>query len=130
MNFLIHNGTIITMQNRRIIHDGAIATEGPTIAAVGKTSGLKAKYGRGYEKINATNKVIMPGLVNTHQHAAMSLLRGYADDLPLQEWLEKWIWPIEEHMTPHDICTGALLTAVESIMGRTTTRQHNVPLRA
>ncbi|MBE0519731.1 amidohydrolase, partial [Candidatus Bathyarchaeota archaeon] len=56
-----------------------------------------------------------------HQHAAMSLLRGYADDLPLQEWLEKWIWPIEKHMTPHDIYVGALLTATESIMTGTTT---------
>jgi 5-methylthioadenosine/S-adenosylhomocysteine deaminase len=63
----------------------------------------------------------MPGLINTHQHAAMSLLRGYADDLPLQEWLEKWIWPIEEHMTAHDIYVGALLTATESIMSGTTT---------
>ncbi|MDH7477497.1 MAG: amidohydrolase, partial [Candidatus Bathyarchaeota archaeon] len=73
------------------------------------------------EKIDAKNKIVMPGFVNTHQHAAMSLLRGYADDLPLQEWLEKWIWPIEKHMTAHDIYVGALLTAVESIMGGTTT---------
>ncbi len=51
----------------------------------------------------------------------MSLLRGYADDLPLQEWLEKWIWPVEKHMTAHDVYVGALLTAVESIMGGTTT---------
>jgi len=51
----------------------------------------------------------------------MSLLRGYADDLPLQEWLEKWIWPIEKHMTPHDVYVGALLTATESIMSGTTT---------
>ncbi|MGC9345958.1 MAG: amidohydrolase, partial [Candidatus Bathyarchaeales archaeon] len=64
---------------------------------------------------------VIPGLINTHQHAAMSLLRGYADDLPLQEWLEKWIWPIEKQMTPHDIYVGALLTAAESIMSGTTT---------
>lgn len=93
MNFLIQNGTIVTMQNRRIIKEGAIAIENNTIADVGKASKLSAKYGTGYEKIDATRRVIMPGLINTHQHAAMSLLRGYADDLPLQEWLEKWIWP-------------------------------------
>jgi len=109
------------MHNRRIIREGAIAIENGTIIDVGKASLLKRKYGRGYEKINAKDKLITPGFVNTHQHAAMSLLRGYADDLPLQEWLEKWIWPIEKHMTAHDIYVGALLTAIESIMGGTTT---------
>ncbi len=121
MNILIQNGTIITMQNGRVIRQGAIAVEDKTIIEVGKTHELKRKYGRGYEKIDAKGKVVIPGLINTHQHAAMSLLRGYADDLPLQEWLEKWIWPIEKHTTPHDIYVGALLTAVESIMSGTTT---------
>ncbi|MGQ9506677.1 MAG: amidohydrolase [Candidatus Bathycorpusculaceae bacterium] len=121
MNILIQNGTILTMHNGKVIRQGAVAIEEETIVDVGKTSKLKRKYGRGYEKIDAKNKIVMPGFVNTHQHAAMSLLRGYADDLPLQEWLEKWIWPIEKHMTAHDIYVGALLTAVESIMGGTTT---------
>jgi 5-methylthioadenosine/S-adenosylhomocysteine deaminase len=121
MNLLIQNGTIITMHNRKVIREGAIAIEDETIVDIGKTSELKGKYGRGYEKIDAKGKAIIPGLVNTHQHAAMSLLRGYADDLPLQEWLEKWIWPIEKHLTAHDIYVGALLTTAESIMGGTTT---------
>ena len=109
------------MHNGKIIRQGAIAIEDKTIIEIGKTHELKRKYGRGYEKIDAKGKVVTPGLINTHQHAAMSLLRGYADDLQLQEWLEKWIWPIEKHMTAHDIYTGALLTAIESITGGTTT---------
>jgi 5-methylthioadenosine/S-adenosylhomocysteine deaminase len=121
MNALIQNGTIITMHDRRTIREGSIAIEEKTIVDVGKTRDLKSKYGRGYEKIDAKGRVVIPGLINTHQHAAMSLLRGYADDLPLQEWLEKCIWPIEKHMTAHDIYVGALLTAIESIMGGTTT---------
>lgn len=121
MNSIILNGTIATMRNNEIIRDGAVVIENDTIIEIGKTSEIKRKYGRGYEKIDAKGKIVMPGLVNTHQHAAMSLLRGYADDLPLQEWLEKWIWPIEGHMTPSDIYVGALLTAAESIMGGTTT---------
>ena len=121
MNYLILNGTIITIKNRKIIHDGAVATEDQIIIEVGKTDELKRKYGGSYEKIDAKGKVVIPGFVNTHQHAAMSLLRGYADDLPLKEWLENWIWPIERHMTPHDIYAGALLTAVESIMSGVTT---------
>ncbi len=109
------------MHDRKIIRHGAIAIEDRDIIDIGKTSDLKRKYGRGYEKIDAKGKIVIPGFINTHQHAAMSLLRGYADDLPLQEWLEKWIWPIEKHMSAHDIYVGALLTAVESIMGGTTT---------
>jgi 5-methylthioadenosine/S-adenosylhomocysteine deaminase len=120
MNLLIRDATIIT-PGKNPIREGAIAIENKKIRDVGKSADLKAKYRRGYEKIDAKGKVVIPGLVNTHQHAAMSLLRGYADDLPLQEWLEKWIWPVEEHMTPHDIYVGALLTAVESIMSGTTT---------
>ncbi|MGQ9529933.1 MAG: amidohydrolase family protein [Candidatus Bathycorpusculaceae bacterium] len=121
MNILIQNGTVLTMQNRKVIRQGAVVIEEEEIVDVGKTHELKRKYGRGYEKIDAEGKVVLPGLVNTHQHAAMSLLRGYADDLPLQEWLEKWIWPIEKHMTPHEIYVGALLTAIESIMDGVTT---------
>jgi 5-methylthioadenosine/S-adenosylhomocysteine deaminase len=109
------------MHDRRIIRQGAIAVEGKTIVEVGKTNDLRRKYRTGYEKIDAKDKVAIPGLINTHQHAAMSLFRGYADDLPLQEWLEKWICPIESHMTPRDIYTGALLTAAESITSGTTT---------
>ncbi len=121
MNLLIHSGTLITMRGGEVIRDGAVAVENGRIVDVGKTSMLLGKYSEGYEKINVKGSVVIPGLVNTHQHAAMSLLRGYADDLPLQEWLEKWIWPVERLMTPHDIYVGALLTAVESIMGGTTT---------
>jgi len=121
LNLLIHGGTIVTMQEDKIIRDGAIAIENGTIVDVGKSEQMLRKYSGGYEKINAKGRVVVPGLVNTHQHAAMSLLRGYADDLPLQEWLEKWIWPIEGLMTAEDIYVGSLLTAVESIMGGTTT---------
>ncbi len=121
MNLLIHGGTIVTMRGNEIIRDGAIAIQDETIIDVGKAGQMLGKYASGYEKINAKGKVVIPGLINTHQHAAMSLLRGYADDLPLQEWLEKWIWPIEGLMTAKDIYVGSLLTAVESIMGGTTT---------
>ncbi|MEM2104546.1 MAG: amidohydrolase [Candidatus Bathyarchaeia archaeon] len=121
MDIVIHGGTVVTMKDNRVIWDGAIVIEGQEIVDVGKTRELLRKYPRGYERIDVKGKVVIPGLVNTHQHAAMSLLRGYADDLPLQEWLEKWIWPIEKHMTARDIYVGALLTAVESIFGGTTT---------
>ena len=97
-----------------------VIIENGRIIDLDKQAKLKHKYPR-YEKIDASGKVIIPGLVNTHQHMAMSLLRGYADDIPLQEWLENWIWPLEKHMTGQDIYVGALLTAVEVVMGGTTT---------
>jgi len=116
----IDGGTVVTMGRKGIIRNGAVVVENGSIVDVGKSAELKRKYSS-YEKINAKGKVVIPGLINAHQHAAMSLLRGYADDYPLKEWLENWIWPLEKCMTGHDIYVGALLTAVESIMGGTTT---------
>jgi len=120
MGWIIDGGTVVTMSREGIIRDGAVIIEDSRIVDVGKSAELKRKYTR-YEKIDAKGKVVIPGLVNTHQHAAMSLLRGYADDFPLKEWLENWIWPLEKHIIGRDIYVGALLTAVESIMGGITT---------
>ncbi|KPV62800.1 MAG: N-ethylammeline chlorohydrolase [Candidatus Bathyarchaeota archaeon BA2] len=120
MDLIIDGGTVVTMGSKGIIRDGTVVVENSHIVDVGKSHDLKRKY-HGHEKINAKGKVVIPGLINTHQHAAMSILRGYADDYPLKEWLEKWIWPMEKHMTGRDIYVGALLNAVESIMGGVTT---------
>jgi len=120
VNLIIVGGTIVTMGSKGIIRDGALVVEDSRIVDVGNSNEMKGKY-LGYEKIDAKGKVVIPGLINTHQHAAMSLLRGYADDYPLKEWLEEWIWPFESCMTGCDIYVGALLTAVESIMSGTTT---------
>lgn len=108
------------MGSKGTIRNGSVIVENGRIIDVGKSVELKRKY-PSYEKISAEGKVVIPGLVNTHQHAAMSLLRGYADDYPLKEWLEDWIWPLEKHMMGRDIYVGALLTAIESILGGTTT---------
>jgi len=120
LNLIVDGGTIVTMGRKGIVRDGAIVIENGRIVDINKSAEIKRKYS-GYEEIDAKGMVVIPGLVNTHQHAAMSLLRGYADDFPLKDWLEKWIWPIEKHVKGNDIYAGALLTAVESIMGGTTT---------
>lgn len=120
MGLLIEGGTVLTMGPSGVVREGAVLVEGSEILEVDPAAELKAKY-PGYERLDARGKLVLPGLVNTHHHAAMSLLRGYADDLPLQEWLEKWIWPLEVHMKPEDIYWGALLTAVESLLGGCTT---------
>ncbi|NLY46600.1 MAG: amidohydrolase [Tissierella sp.] len=71
--------------------------------------------------IDGKNKLAMPGLVNSHTHIGMSLLRNYADDMPLQSWLSDKIWPIEEKMNGEDIYWGSLLSIVEMIKSGTTT---------
>ena len=120
MEILIEGGTVLTMGPRGIVKEGAVVVERGEIVKVGRSVEVKAKYPR-YERLDARGKLVLPGLLNTHHHAAMSLLRGYADDLPLQEWLENWIWPLEAHMEPRDIYSGAVLTAVESLLGGCTT---------
>lgn len=71
--------------------------------------------------IDGKDKLAMPGLVNTHTHLGMSLFRNYADDLPLHEWLNDEIWPIEAKLEPEDIYWSSLLSMVEMIETGTTT---------
>lgn len=69
--------------------------------------------------IDAHGTLILPGLVNTHTHAAMALLRGYADDMHLQEWLTRKIWPLEAHLTGDDVYWGTKLACIEMIRSGT-----------
>jgi len=75
---------------------------------------------RGAEIIDATGHLVLPGFVNAHTHAAMTLLRSYADDMALHPWLTEAIWPAEARMTPEDIYWGSLLAIAEMIRGGTT----------
>jgi len=70
--------------------------------------------------IDGNGALALPGLVNTHTHAAMSLLRGYADDMILQDWLTQKIWPLEAHLTPEDVYWGTKLACIEMIRSGTT----------
>ncbi len=71
--------------------------------------------------IDGTDKAIIPGFVNTHTHAAMTLFRGYGDDLPLMTWLEDYIWPVEAKMKDEDVYIGAKLACLEMIKSGTST---------
>ncbi|HAZ74057.1 MAG TPA: chlorohydrolase [Rikenellaceae bacterium] len=70
--------------------------------------------------IDASGTAILPSLFNTHTHAAMTLLRGYADDLPLQQWLEDYIWPYEDKLSPSDIRKGSEIACREMMSSGTT----------
>ena len=115
-DILIKDGYVITMDpQRHILERGSVAIEGGRIAAVGKDINVKAGT-----VIDARGKTILPGLINAHTHLSMVLLRGVADDLPLMEWLEKKIWPIEQNLTSNDCYIGALLGCLEMVKSGTT----------
>jgi len=116
---VIWGGTYVTMDDgRRIIRDGAMVIRDDRIVHVGDKK-EEWKEGAG-EVVDGSRRVFLPGLVNTHGHAAMSLLRGYADDLDLQVWLEQKMWPMEAKFAAEDVRAGALLTAAEMIKSGTT----------
>lgn len=122
VDLLVVGGTIVTMdQTRRVITDGAIASSNGRIVAIGP----RAEIERGYtsrQRIDATGKVITPGLINGHTHIPMVLFRGLADDLDLQEWLTKYIFPAEaKNVTEEFVRVGTRLGLAEMIRGGTTT---------
>jgi 5-methylthioadenosine/S-adenosylhomocysteine deaminase len=100
---------------------GAVAIEGDRLAAVGSSSEL-LKLFRGCAEVDLGGYLLMPGLVNTHAHAAMSIFRGVADDLPLKSWLEEIIFPLENFfINPDSVYLGTLLSSVEMLKSGTTT---------
>jgi len=119
MDIIIKNGMVLTMDGEDSVHnDGVVGVKGDTIAHVGSNdqSPLRAET-----IIDANGGLILPGLVNAHTHAAMTLFRGLADDIPLMEWLENYIFPVESRMDGHFVRTGTLLACAEMILSGTTT---------
>jgi 5-methylthioadenosine/S-adenosylhomocysteine deaminase len=121
-DLIVSGGTVVTMDaSRRVIEDGAVAVEGGRIVAVGKRSDIVRRYTAG-EVIDARGRAIIPGLVNGHTHIPMTLFRGIADDLDLNEWLTKYIFPAEaKNVTEEFVRAGAQLGLAEMIRGGTTT---------
>lgn len=118
---LIRVAAIVTMESREsIIRDGEIAVAGNLIVHVGPRGSAPASFVPD-RVIDAPGQVAMPGLINCHTHAAMTLLRGYADDLPLMQWLEGKIWPVEAKLKREDIYWGTMLCCLEMISSGTTT---------
>jgi 5-methylthioadenosine/S-adenosylhomocysteine deaminase len=122
VDLLVLGGTIVTMdQSRRIIDDGGIAISKGRIVAIGPRAEIEGAYSA-RERVNSTGKVLTPGLINGHTHIPMVLFRGLADDLDLQEWLTKYIFPAEaKNVTDQFVRVGARLGLAEMIRGGTTT---------
>lgn len=120
MRKMLIKGCAVIPVNGHAIDNGAIAIENDTLQYVGPLAKLPAGW-EDQPAINAEDMIAMPGLVNSHTHAAMTLLRGYADDLPLKQWLEERIWPQEEKLDREDIYWGTMLALLEIIRSGTTT---------
>ena len=120
-DILVLGGTYVTMDaERRVIKDGAMAVRGDSIIAIGARTVIIAKYSA-TKRINATGRLVIPGLINGHGHAPMVLLRGIADDLELHEWLTKYIFPAEaRNVNAEFVEWGTRLAALEMIRGGTT----------
>ncbi len=108
----IVNGTVLTMApDQQPICEGVVCSREGLVSYVGPAD--QAPEPDNEQVIDASGCVVLPGLVNAHTHLAMTLFRGYADDMMLQEWLEDWIWPAEMRLRPEDVYWGSLLGACE-----------------
>lgn len=113
MKILIKNGYVVSMvsdvvKTDLLIEDGKIAFIGNADVEADKV-------------IDATDKIVMPGLINAHTHVPMSIFRGYSDELTLNDWLRKKMWPIEDKMTADDAYWASMLSGIEMIKSGTTT---------
>lgn len=122
VDLILKGGTVVTMDSsRHVIGNGGVAIKSGRIVAVGSAAEIETQYAA-REVVNATGKVVIPGLINGHTHVPMVLFRGLADDLDLQEWLTKYIFPAEaKNVTEEFVRVGTRLGLAEMIRGGTTT---------
>lgn len=118
----IENATLLTMTPDAPPIPGAVVEwDGPEITYAGPAAGApRREPGDVAEAIDGSNCVAFPGLINAHTHLAMVLLRGFADDLPLMEWLEQKIWPTEANLEEQDVYWGTRLGVLELLRGGVT----------
>lgn len=115
MDLIIRNGFVRGADGEFARKDIAIIND--RIDAIADEGNINESAKR---EVDAKGGFVIPGLVNTHTHLGMTLLRGYADDLPLFEWLSEHIWPIESKITPEHMYAGAMLGCLEMIKSGTT----------
>ncbi len=122
VDLIVRGGTIVTMDaERRVIENGAVAVRRGAVAAVGPADEVLAKFSAP-QTLDARGRLVVPGLVNTHGHAAMSLMRGLADDRALMDWLQNYIFPAEARVVDEEfVRVGTRLACCEMLLGGTTT---------
>src|SRR3954470_9657115 len=118
---LLHARWIVPVDSAAsVLEEHAVAVNGGRIEALLPAAEARARF-TGYQEVLLKNHVLIPGLINAHTHAAMSLMRGLADDLPLMRWLEDHIWPAEaKHVSRQFVYDGTLLACAEMLRGGVT----------
>jgi 5-methylthioadenosine/S-adenosylhomocysteine deaminase len=121
-DLVVTGGTVVTMDGeRRVVENGAVAVRGGRIVGVG-TAGELARRFTARQTVDARGRAVIPGLINGHTHIPMTLFRGLADDLDLNEWLTKYIFPAEaKNVTEEFVRVGTRLGLAEMIRSGTTT---------
>lgn len=121
VDLLLTNGKILTLNaDDQRIERGAVAIKGDAIVAIGPADELRTRM-PAKKTLDVAGCVVMPGLINSHTHAAMTLFRGLADDLPLMDWLHHHIFPAEKKLTAEMVYWGTLLACAEMVLSGTTT---------
>ena len=122
VDIIVRGDHVLPMEGRgEVISPGAVAVKDGRIAAVGTDVDIAGAY-EAAQTLGGPGRVVMPGLINTHTHAAMVLMRGMADDLPLMQWLQEHIWPAEDHwLGPEFIADAIELACLEMLKAGITT---------
>ena len=122
IDLIVEGDYLVTMdEGMNVIRNGAVAVDDGVIVAIGPAGEINGEYSA-TERLDGANRVVLPGLVNGHSHAAMTLLRGVADDLELMTWLNDYIFPAEvEFVDAEFVRIGTELACWEMIRGGTTT---------
>jgi 5-methylthioadenosine/S-adenosylhomocysteine deaminase len=122
VDLIVEGEYVVTMDaDMRVVRNGAVAVEEGVIVAIGPAGDINGRYSAG-ERLGGEQRVVLPGLINGHSHAAMTLLRGVADDLELMTWLNDYIFPAEVAFVDAEfVRIGTELACWEMIRGGTTT---------
>jgi 5-methylthioadenosine/S-adenosylhomocysteine deaminase len=119
-DILFLNGLVVTLDSKSTVFDpGGIAIRDGKIEAAGASDQIEAAF-ESPETLDVSGCVVLPGLINSHTHAAMTLFRGLADDLPLMNWLNDNIFPAEKNLNEEWVYWGTLLACAEMILSGTT----------
>jgi len=116
MSMLIRNASFVMTQRNGILKGSDIFIDDDRIVEIGKNLKHPAEF-----VVDGRKKIVMPGLVNPHTHVAMTLFRGTPDNLPVMEWLQKYIWPMEARLKPKDVYYGSIIGCMEMMKNGVTT---------
>ena len=122
VDLIVSGGIVVTMDGARaIVHDGSVAVKGDSIVAVGLRAEIESQY-KGAQIIDARGRLVLPGFINGHTHVPMTLFRGLHDDVTLNDWLYKYIFPAEaKNVNEEFVRWGTKLAAAEQIRAGVTT---------